>query len=456
VIVTKEDAATRQVVLNIQLEPADLERHLSQVYRRLVNRVQIPGFRKGKAPRPVLESFMGREAVVREGLDSILVESLNQAMEEESLEPFGEPEMEVLELDPVSFKAVVPLEPGVDLGNFRELRLQPEAVEVGEEQVGEVLQQLQRSSGVWEPRQGKVRFDDLVTIDVEGTADGRRLAHDQAVDFVPRLDSPLPFPGFSVYLEGMDKGETKEFTLPIPADYADSAIAGKEGRFNVKVLEIKEMKLPELDDEFAKGVGEGYDSLEVLRANLLERLRGDSERRVQIALQEKTLEEVIQGATVEYSALTEGRELSRLVEERAQALREQRLQADAYLRELNKPEEEVREELRPEAVKRLTRFLVVRQVGREEGVEVTQEEVDAEIERMADGLRDSGDSVRQAFSSDDAKGAVRNAIMTRKVMERLAEIAQGSGAPDSKEEDPAQQADDSTIDPERGGSSNGG
>ena len=453
--VTREEPAARQVVLNIQLDPPDLEHHLNQVYRRLVNRVQIPGFRKGKAPRSIVETYMGREAMVQEGLDTIVNESLNQAIDQESLEPFGEPEMEVLELDPVSFKAVVPLEPRVDLGNFREIRMSPEPVEVTEEQMNEVVEQLRRSSAVWEPREGKVRFDDLVTLDVDGVIDGTRVAHDRGVDYVPKLDSTVPFPGFSVYLEGMTTGETKEFTLPVPADYPDRSIIGKECRFNVNIQGIKEMRLPELDDEFAKGVGEGYESLEVLQANLRQRLQEDGERVVNRALQERVLEEVIKDAQIEFAPLTEERELNRLVEDRAHALQERKVQTDAYLREVNKTEDEVKEELRPEAVKRLTRFLVMRQAGREEGIEVTDEDVDAELEQLAGGSGESGDSLRRAFSSDNAKSAVRNAIMTRKVLECLATIAQGP-SPEVAEEKAALQQEHSPHEPEEGERPNDG
>ena len=118
-IVTREDPESRQVVLTVELEPSDIELHLQRVYRQLVNRVQIPGFRKGKAPRSVVESFLGRTAMVQEGIDSIVTSSLNQALERESLEPFGEPEIDSLELDPVSFKATVPLEPKWILGISR-------------------------------------------------------------------------------------------------------------------------------------------------------------------------------------------------------------------------------------------------------------------------------------------------------------------------------------------------
>ena len=434
-IVTREDTESRQVVLNVELEPSDIELHLQRVYRQLVNRVQIPGFRKGKAPRSVVETFLGRNAMVQEGIDSIVTSSLNQALERESLEPFGEPEIDSLELDPVSFKATVPLEPQVDLGDFQSLRLERDPIEITEEQVTEVLEQLQRSNGVWEPREGQVRFDDLVTLDVEGTIEGNRILQDQAVDFVPRQDSPVPFPGFSVYLEGMSAGEDKQFTLTVPEDYRESAVAGKECRFEVKVIEVKELRLPELDDELAKGVGEGYDAIAELQDDIQRRLYNDAVEAAQRDLQEKALQEVIDGAEVVYPSLTEQRELDRMVDDRAHALQEHRLQAEDYVAEAGKSDEEVRAELRPEAVQRLTRFLVLRQISLDQGIEVTEDDVEDEIDQMS-GAGESQEAIRNAFSTDNARSAIRNAILSRKVQERLGEIAQSSVA----EEPPARAA----------------
>ena len=434
-IVTKEESEARQVVLNVELEPSDIEQHLQRVYRQLVNRVQIPGFRKGKAPRSIVESFLGRSAMVQEGLDSIVTSSLNQALEQESLEPFGDPEIDSLELEPVSFKATVPLEPEVDLGAFRDIRLEPDETEIADEQVTEVLEQLQRSNGVWEPREGQVRFGDMVNLDVDGTIEGNRALLERGVDFVPQQNNPIPFPGFSVYLEGMGPGEEKDFTLTVPDDYRDTAIAGKECRFEVKVLEIKEFHLPDLDDEFSKGIGDGYDSMEELQEDIRRRLHNDAQEAAQRELQEKALQQVIEGANVVYPPLTEQRELDRMVEDRAHALRENRLQTEDYVAEAGKSDEEVRTELRPEAAERLTRYLVLRQLSLEEGIEVTDDDVEGEIDQMA-GTGESQEAIRNAFSTDNARTAIRNAILSRKVQERLGEIAQ-SGAEDSPATDPS-------------------
>ena len=434
--ITREETAPREVSLNIELEPSDLEPYLDRAYKRLVNRIQIPGFRPGKAPRFIVENHVGREALVRESLDLMAQESLDKAITEENLEIFGEPDVEVEGIDPPSFKAVVPLEPIVDLGPFRNLRLEPEPVEVTEEQVGGVIDQLRYDTTPWEPVNRPINFGDLVTLNVQGFIEGRRVTNDKGVDFIPNQDNSIPFPGFSVYLEGMEKAESKEFTLQIPEDYQDSTVAGKDCRFNVEVMEIKGKVLPELDDEFAKGVGDGYDSLEGLRASIRENLTNQVEKANQRAFQERVLEGLVQEASIEVSQLTTNREVDHMLEEQAQAIKGRRMDMDAYLRSVGKSREDLRDEIRPSAEGRLNRVLVLRKLAKEEGIEVSPEEIDAEVENLASASGESRESVMQALSSENARSSMGNSILTKKVLERLAQIVQGGVEEEETPQDP--------------------
>ncbi len=423
--ITRQETSPREVVLSIELESADVEPYLDRSYRRVVNRVQIPGFRPGKAPRWRVEQIVGRESLVRESLDLIVQESLSKAIGEENLETFGEPDIELLEVNPVSFKAVLPLEPIVDLGDFRSLRLEPEPVEVTEAQVNRVLEQVRYDAAPWEPVDRPVKFGDLVTLDVDGFIEGEQVVDDRGVDFIPSQDNPIPFPGFSVYMEGMKKSEPKEFTLKVPDDYNDTTIAGKECRFRVTALEIKEKLLPALDDEFAKGVGDGYESLEALRASVLHDLTEQTERMTQLALQERSLEQVVSGASVEVSGLTTDREIDHILEEQLQARQGRRTDMDTYLQNVGKSQEELRNELRPTAQQRLTRVLVLRKLAQEEGIQISPEEIDAEVERITAGSGESREALLQAFSTENGRASIGSALLARKVLERLAQIVRG-------------------------------
>ena len=430
--VSREDTAPRQVVLTVELDDSDLEPSLERSYRRVVNRVQIPGFRKGKAPRYIVQNYLGRDALVQESLDQIVQDALDKALKEQDLEVFGEPEVDVVETDPVSFKATLPLEPLVDLGNFRDLRFQLESVEVTDEQVDRVIERFRYDSAPWQPVERGVQFGDLVTLDVDGVIEGNKVADDKGVDFIPTQENPNPFPGFSVYLEGLKKDEAKEFTLTVPEEYPDGTIAGKECRFNVKVQEIKEKALAELDDEFSKGVGEGYETMEELRASVRNDLKEQSERAAQQDLEGKTLDEVIKGTSIQVPELATNREIDQLLDERIHAELNRHVDIDTYLQNVGKTQEELRDEMRPAAHERLTRYLVVRQVAKEEEIDVSPEDVDAEVERLSSGAGESGDTLRQAFSTENARGSIRTAVLTRRVLERLGEIATGARSEDGE------------------------
>jgi trigger factor len=442
--VNRESATSTEVTLNIEMDSEDEDPFIDRSYRRTVGRLQIPGFRKGKAPRSIVESYVGRTSLLQEALEFMIPETLNKVLQDEDLQAFVEPEIEVLDVEPVSFKAVVPLEPTVELGDYHSLRLEREPVEITDEQVDEVIERLRRESAPWEPVDRPVQFGDLLSVDVHGSIDGEEVVNDQGVDYVPEQENVLPFPGFSVYLEGMTEGQEKDFTLSIPEDYPRPQFAGKECQFHVKVLSIKEKALAELDDEFAKGVGEGYDSLDALREHVKNRLTEESETEANREFQSKSLEALVSQATIQASDMLYQRELENMQQEQERMLRTQRVDMDTYLSYIGKTEEEFQEELRPNAQERMTRYLVMRKLAQEEGIEVTPEEVQEEVDSMVASAGESAQQMRRYFSSESSRENIRGSLLNRKVMDRLVEIVQGSqdgvGTKDAGEEQQTEDA----------------
>ena len=423
--VTRESVTPTEVTLNIVMDSEDEDPFVNRSYRRTVGRLQIPGFRKGKAPRSIVESYVGRTALVQEALEFMIPETLDKVLKEEDVQAFIEPQIEVTEIEPVSFTAVVPLEPQVDLGEFRSIRLQKEVPEIDDERVAEVLEQLRQEAAPWEPAERPVNFGDLLNLNVSGIIDGGQVVDDQAVDYVPQAENVLPFPGFAVYLEGMAEDEEKEFALTIPEDYPRSQYAGKECHFYVQVLSIKEKRLPDLDDEFAQGVGEGYDDLEALRQHMRQRLEEEAAAEANRRLEQESLEELVKVATVRASDMLYQREVDRMQQDRERSLQNQRIPMETYLGYLGQTAEEFREQLRPMAEDRLTRYLVLRKLAEEENVEVSSEEVEEEIDSLVSSAGDSEEAMRRALSSESAKENVQSSLTDRKVIQRLVQIFQG-------------------------------
>ena len=337
-----------------------------------------------------------------------------------------EPQLEVLEMAPVSFKAVVALEPIVDLGEFHSIRLEREEVEVTDEQVEHVLEDLRFESAPWEPVDRPVAFGDLVTMNVKGNIGGEQTIDDQGIDFIPQQDNQLPLPGFSIYLEGMKEEQSKEFTLSVPGDYPQQEYAGKECRFNVDVLSIKAKILPELDDEFAKGVREGFESLDALSDHIRQRLSDEAEATETRRLEQSSLEEVKKLAKIEASELVYQRELDLMYEERQRALRNQRMDMELYLSYVGQTEEELREQMKPQAEDRLNTMLLLRKLADVENIEISDEDVDAEVSSLISSAGgESEASMKQALNTENAKESIRSSLTNRKVMARLVEIVQG-------------------------------
>ena len=424
--ITKESASPTEVTLNVEMEPEDEEPFISRSYRRLVSRVRIPGFRPGKAPRSILESHLGRPALVQEALEFMVPETLDQVLKDENLQAFMEPELEILDVEPVSFKAVVALKPVVELGDLRSIRLERQPVEVTVDQVSEVVEQLRYESAPWEPAGRPVQFSDLVTLNITGVIAGEEAINDQGIDFIPQQDNPLPVPGFSVYLEGMSEGQEKGFSLTIPEDHHQDQYAGKDCHIHVEVLSIKEKKLPDLDDEFARGVKDGYETLEALRDFVRQQLTETAETNSQRQLEQESLDELLNIANIEASDLIYQRELNNLYEERERSVKSQRLDMDTYLSYIGQSEEEWREQLKPQADKRLNTFLVIRKLATDEHIDVGADEIQAEIDSMVAEAGDSKESMRRVLSNDNAQESVRTSLLNRKVLQHLVQMVEGN------------------------------
>ena len=424
--VTKDSVTTTEVTLTISMDSDDEEPFLNRSYRRVASRVRIPGFRPGKAPRAVVENHMGREALVHEALEFMIPESLDQVLKDEDIQAFMEPQLEVIDMAPVSFKAVVPLEPVVELGEFQAIRLERETVEVTGDQVDHVLEDLRFESAPWEPVERPLAFGDLVTMNVKGSIEGEEVIDDNGIDYIPAMDNNMPFPGFSVYLEGMAEEQNKEFTLSVPDDYPQENYAGKECRFNVEVLAIKEKNLPELDDEFAKGVRDGYESLEALTDFVRQRLIDEAEVNETRRLEASSLEELKKLAKIEASKLVYRRELDLMYEERERSLRNQQIDMELYLSYSGQTEDELREQMKPQAEERLNTMLVLRKLADLENIEISDEDVEGEITNLISSTGgESETAMRQALNTENAKESVRSSLMNRKIMARLVEITQG-------------------------------
>ena len=424
--VTREKTENSQAFLRIEMEPAEVEESLEQSYQRLAKKANIPGFRKGKAPRVVLERYIGKDSLLEDALNNLLPQAYEKALKEQEIEAIANPSIEIAQTDPVVFKATVPLKPTIELGDYQQIRLTPEPVELTEDEVNTVIEQLRRQHATWEPVERPADFDDLVALDIESHIEEKPFINQQGVQYQILHDQPLPVPGFAEQLSGMKGGEEKEFKLQLPEDYPRAELAGKEARFKVRVSEIKQQRLPELDDEFASLVNPDLKTLDSLRERISANLRLMAEEKAKREFEERVVEAVVDSSQVEFPPVLVEMEIARLLDQQARQLQTSNIGLEEYLGRVGKTEEELREELRPLATKRVTSSLVLGRTAEEEKIEVSDAEINAELENMVQSVTGNKDEVKKRLDSPQARGSIGQLLTTRKTIQRLVEIAGGS------------------------------
>lgn len=417
-----------KAVISIEGDQEELDKSLEKAYQRLAHKVAVPGFRRGKAPRNLVERMVSREAILDDALNDLIPELYRRAVEEQDLKIIGDPSIEVVTAEPPVFKATVPLRPTVELGDCNQIRLVREPVEVPDTEVDSALERLRSAHATWEPVDRPVAYDDLLTIDADGKVEDTVLTDQKAALFRPSAGSSVPVPGFSEQLVGMSKGEEKEFAVTLPADYSVAAFAGKQASFKVKVGEIKQQRLPELTDDFAKSVGEEFQTLDALRQRLASNLKAQAEADAKKKLEEQAVTALVDISKADYPDELVEQEVHRLLDEQKARLGASKVRLEDYLSAIKKTEEELHEELHPAAERSLLRSLVLGKLAETEKIDVGASDVDAEIARLSSEAGAQGDQLRNALNTPAARHSLEMLLLTRKTLDRLVGIATGEAS----------------------------
>jgi trigger factor len=446
--VTAERIPDSQVRLNIEVEPERIERSVEKAYRRLAGQVNIPGFRRGKAPRHLVERFVGKDALFQEGLEQLLNEVYREAVQEMDLHPVDQPELDLepkaSDLKPgeaLVVKATVPVRPTVELGDYHSIRVPRVEVQVGPEEVQAIVDRVQQQEAEWVPVERPVQEGDRVTLDVHGdvgtyarlysstgeplvqSAGGKTIVDEKDTVFEVSKESKRFPAGFVDQVLGMTSDQEKQFELSLPADYPDAELANLTAIFKVAIHDVKEKHVPPVDDDLAKAVG--YESLQLMRDDIQKQAQARAEDRARRVHEMSVVDQAIGISTIEIAPAMINREIDHLIEHAKEDLRAQRLDLAVYLRIINKSEDELREQFREQAVRNVKSALLLDRIAEQEGLSATPEEVDREIELMAAASGDQADRVRQTMSSPDRREAIEYRIRERKVVALLEGIAAG-------------------------------
>jgi trigger factor len=416
--VAAQEIEHSQVVLDIEVEDERLERAVDQAYRRIVQRMNVPGFRKGKAPRALVERMVGREALVEDAVEHLVPEVVEAAVREQELAMVARPTLEVVSTTPLQVKATVPVQPKVELGDYKSLTIEAKPANIEDEQVDQVVTRLQETNATWEPVERAVEMGDRVAIDVSGKVGETVVVDSKDAEYIVDAERPQPAEGFAEALVGMSADETKTVTLKLPEDYREKDIAGSDAEFTFAVHWVKARILPPLDNDFAATLGMEFETVDALRGAIRDNLqsREDHERRVEH--EELVLQAVVDQSTVDLPPQLTEEEADRLLQQTAQNLERQGIPLQSYLRFTQKSEEQFREELLTQAERNVRRTEVLNAVAQAEGIEISDDEITTELSQSSEDPAEVRRLVREATRRPEFKERIA-AMMRRQHATRL-------------------------------------
>ncbi len=429
--VTVEQQPKSSVTLDIVADDDEFKKAVDRAFRRVNELVNVPGFRPGKAPRQLVEQRVGRDLIVQEAHREIMDDLYRQALEQEDIVPVSDPDVDVYQDEPVGFKVTVEVYPKVNLGDYSGISVEPREVNAADEEIDDVIQNLRNQQSTWvEPSEPRSPVEgDQVILDFE-VYEGDEEFHEPVVgaDFVLG-EGPL-FKQIEEAVKYLQPGAEAEFDIAFDEDDEEvpEQIRGKTLHYKVKLQEVKTRELPELDEEFLQSIGEDYETVDDLR----EAIRKDLlQNKVQQSRDEFLNEAFEQFANLSNLEVPDGlidSELDREFQQLGERLGQQGMSMDEYLRMTQKSADDIKSEMRPEVANRVRNSLVLEAFGEAEGVEVTDEDIDAEIDTMV-GDNEQAEQMKELYQSDYFKNMLRSQLENRKITERLVEfVSGGAGA----------------------------
>jgi trigger factor len=414
--------------LTVVNEISEMEGYMEKAYQRLVKRTEVPGFRKGNAPRDILEKHVGREKLLEDAIREAVPFICDDVIKEHNLEPVMQPMVKIVENEPLKFEMIVALKPTVELGDYKNMVVEPEPLEVSDEELNEVLDNLRKQyGGSAESSDSPIKYGDNITADIIGEVYESPIIRNKGITFELNSEFAKEIPGLADKLVGMKKGEESKFKLNLPDDFGNKVVAGKEVEFTVTIQDVRGMTLPELDDEFAKKVSPGIESLEALKDRIRTNLKSEKERNAVANYEEKVIEKLIEISKLEYPPVMIDMELQDLIEEYKRQLQAScRDEKEFEERMKQVPEAKLRENGKPMAKKRVLWTLVVSEVAKQEEIAVSEQEVDEEIESM---LKDAGqrkEEMRKYLQESSGRREVESFLHAKKTIKQLVEMVKAN------------------------------
>ncbi|HAR6476013.1 TPA: trigger factor [Staphylococcus pseudintermedius] len=434
---TWEKKEGNEGLLQVSVPAEEVDKALDQAFKKVVKQLNVPGFRKGKVPRQIFEQRFGVEALYQDAVDILLPKAYSEAVQETGINPVDQPEIEVTQIEkdqPFTFDATVIVEPEVQLGDYKGLEIEKQNTEVTEDEFNKAVEQrLDAMTDMVVKEDGQVEEGDTVNLDFDGYVDGEQFEGGQAEGYDLEIGSGMFIPGFEEQLVGLKVGEEKEVEVTFPEEYHAEELAGKLAVFKTKINEIKAKEVPELDDELASELDSNANNVEEFKANLRQQLEEQKKTDAENAQKEEAITLATDNATIDIPEAMVRTEQDRMMSEFAQRIQQQGLDLNTYFQISGQSEDDLREQMKEDAELRVKTNLTLAAIADAENIEVTDEDVDKELETMSEQFNISVEDIKKTLGNTDL---VKNDVRVKKVINLLVDEAKlvESTSEDNKEE----------------------
>ena len=411
--------------LTIEVSAEDLDKAMEKAYQKQKNRITIPGFRKGKAPRKMIERMYGKGVFMEDAVNALVPEHYSKALEECDLEIVSQPEFSVTQMEPgkaLIFTADVATKPEVTLGEYKGVEVPKADIAVTDEEVdAEVKKEQEKNSRTITVEDRAAAKDDIVTIDFEGFVDGDAFEGGKGTDYPLTLGSNTFIPGFEDQLIGANTGDHVEVNVTFPEEYQAKELAGKAAVFQCDVKKIEAKELPELDDDFAKDVSE-FDTLAEYRENVKKTLTEKKEKEAETAKENAAIDKAIENAQMDIPELMIQTQCRQMMDDFGRRMQSQGLSMEQYFQFTGMTADKMMEDMKPQALKRIQTRLVLEKIAEVEDIQVTEEETDAEIAKMAEAYKMEADKIKEILG-DEQLEQLKKDLAVQKAVTVVAEAA---------------------------------
>jgi trigger factor len=422
--VSKKELEGNKVELKVEITADRVNEALGQAYKKVVKDIDIPGFRKGKVPRKVLEARYGKEILHKDALDILIPKAYTEAVEETEIDPIDQPDIKDFDIEedsPLTFTAEVEVKPDVKLGEYKDLGIEKEDSEVKDEEIQEEIDRVRNQHGqLVSSDKEVVEEGDFVIIDFEGKKDGEKFPGGSAEEYSLEIGSNTFIPGFEEQLIGAKVGEELELNVTFPEDYNAEDLAGEEVIFDVKVKEIKQKELSELDDEFAKEVSD-YETFDKYRESIEERLQKSKEDNTQREYENKLIEKVSKNAEIDVPNKMVEEELNKMFQNFAQSVSQQGMEVEDYLNYTGTDENGWKEQNREAAENRTRSNLVLETIAEKEGIEISDEEIEEQVNEIAENNDQDPEQIKAFLQMQGQLDSLKDGLKMQKTIDYLKE-----------------------------------